>query len=376
MLSPFFNIILFTLGSLFADGPGADIVFAGDAMQHQAQIDAARRDDGMHDYSQCFSAVEAYIDAADYAVVNLETTIAGKPYTGYPCFSAPDSYLDALVDAGFDMMLTANNHTLDKRDKGLLRTIDCLDDRRVDHIGTYRNQQERDSVVPFVKVINGFRVAFLNYTYGTNGIKLTTPATVDYIDRTLMRGDISAARSAGAELIAVCIHWGNEYELLPASSQRALADFLIDEGVDIIIGSHPHVIQPMEMRYNAQGRKVLLVYSLGNFISNMKTRDTRGGAMVKVSLKRDADGRAVVDKADYRLVFTVPPSDGGNFRLVPVEKYYDATWKSQCKAFEASAENIFIHHNVDVLRDTTSFPDKKMSPIDRFFLKTFGGLQK
>lgn len=130
------------------------------------------------------------------------------------------------------------------------------------------------------------------------------------------------------------------------------------------------------MRYNAQGRKVLLVYSLGNFISNMKTRDTRGGAMVKVSLKRDADGRAVVDKADYRLVFTVPPSDGGNFRLVPVEKYYDATWKSQCKAFEASAENIFIHHNVDVLRDTTSFPDKKMSPIDRFFLKTFGGLQK
>ncbi len=376
MFSPLLNIILFTLGSFFNEEPKAEIVFAGDAMQHQAQIDAARRDGGVYDYSECFSAVEAYIDAADYAVVNLETPLGGKPYSGYPCFSAPDSYLDALADAGFDMMLTANNHTLDKRDKGLLRTIECLDDRGVDHIGTYRNRQERDSVLPLLRDINGFRVAFLNYTYGTNGIKLTTRAKVDYIDRTLMKSDISAARSAGAEIVAVCIHWGNEYELLPASSQRVLADFLVDEGVDMIIGSHPHVIQPMEMRHNVQGRNVLLVYSLGNFISNMKTRDTRGGAMVKVVLRRDADGRAIVDKADYRLVFTVPPVAGGNFRLVPVEKYHDATWKSQCRAFESSAENIFLHHNIDVLRDTTSFPEKKMSPIDRFFFKTFGRLQK
>ncbi len=376
MISPLLNIILFTLGSFFAEEPKAEIVFAGDAMQHQAQIDAARRDDGTYDYSECFSAVEAYVNAADYAVVNLETPLGGKPYSGYPCFSAPDSYLDALADAGFDMMLTANNHTLDKRDKGLLRTIDCLDGRGVDHIGTYRNLQERDSVLPLLKDINGFRVAFLNYTYGTNGIKLTTPAKVDYIDRPLMKSDIAAARSAGAEIVIVCIHWGNEYELLPASSQRTLADFLIDEGVDVIIGSHPHVIQPMEMRHNAHGRNVLLVYSLGNFISNMKTRDTRGGAMAKVVLTRDAEGRAVVDKADYRLVFTVPPAAGHNFRLVPVERYDGSAWKSQCKAFELSADNIFLRHNVGVMRDTTYFPEKKMSPIERFLFKTFGGLQK
>lgn len=115
-------IMLFTLSSLFSGNDGASIVFAYDAMQHKAQIDAAAKGGGVYDYSGCFDAIAPYVDAADYAVVNLETPLGGAPYTGYPCFSAPDSYADALVDAGFDLMLTANNHTLDKRDKGMVRT--------------------------------------------------------------------------------------------------------------------------------------------------------------------------------------------------------------------------------------------------------------
>lgn len=372
----FFAIMLFTLSSLFSGNDGASIVFAGDAMQHQAQIDAAKKGAGVYDYSGCFDAIAPYVDAADYAVVNLETPLGGAPYTGYPCFSAPDSYLDALTDAGFDLMLTANNHTLDKRDKGLVRTLDRLDAAGVDHIGTYRNSEERDSVLPLLRDINGFNVAFLNYTYGTNGISLRTAAVVDYIDRELIKSDIAKARSHGAEIVAVCIHWGIEYELLPSRQQKQLADFLVDSGADLVIGGHPHVVQPMEMRRNADGKKVLVVYSLGNFISNMKTRDTRGGAMLKVGLTRDADGIAAVDTATYRLVFAVPPVKGSNFRLVPAEKCDVAIWKPHCKAFEQAAENLFDKHNVGVSRDTTLIPSEKMSPIEIFLHKTFGTLQK
>lgn len=369
-------IMLFTLSSLFSGNDGASIVFAGDAMQHQAQIDAARRADGTYDYSGCFDAVAPYVDAADYAVVNLETPLGGKPYTGYPCFSAPDSYLDALTDAGFDLMLTANNHTLDKRDKGLVRTLDRLDAAGIDHIGTYRNREQRDSVIPLLRNICGFDIAFLNYTYGTNGITLRTPAVVDYIDRELIKSDIAKARERGAEIVIVCIHWGIEYDLLPSRAQKELADFLIDSGTDIVIGGHPHVVQPMEIRHKPDGKKALVVYSLGNFISNMKTRDTRGGAIVKVNLTRGDDGIAAVDTATYRLVFTVPPTAGSNFRLVPAEKCDNSTWRAHCKAFEQSAQSLFDKHNIGVTRDTTLIPSKKITPLEIFLLKTFGELKK
>ena len=302
------HLLLLSFVSMLFGSEKADIVFAGDAMQHKAQIDAASRGGGVYDYSDCFKALSPYISDADYAVVNLETPLGGEPYSGYPCFSAPDSYLDALTDAGFDMMLTANNHTLDKRDRGLVRTLDKLDERNVTHLGTYRNAAERDSVLPMIVDIAGFKVGFLNYTYGTNGITLSSDAVVDYIDRDKMGRELARSRSCGAELVAVCVHWGLEYQLLPSPAQRQLADFLVEQGVDMIIGGHPHVIQPMEMRRRADGSNVVVVYSLGNFISNMKTVDTRGGAMVKVNLERDAECRAPVASAGYRMVFTVSPA--------------------------------------------------------------------
>ncbi len=363
---PFY--IALSLMSLLMGGDKAEIIFAGDAMQHQGQIDAARNADGTYSYEGCFDAVSQYIRNADFAVVNLETPLAGKPYTGYPCFSAPDSYADALTNAGFDLLLTANNHCLDKRDRGLCRTIDVLEQKKVLHIGTYRNQAQRDSILPMVRNINGFKVAFLNYTYGTNGIPIQGDVVVDMIDRDKMASDISRARQAGAELVAVTVHWGNEYQLLPHRSQRELADFLIDQGVDMIIGSHPHVIQPMEIRHSDKYNKdVLLVYSLGNFISNMKTRDARGGAMVKVSLKRSDSGKAYVDGASYRLVFPIPPGDGyKNYRLVPVEDCPEGLWYNRCKAFETSAEAIFKKHNINVARDTVSIntsPTEKLTSV-------------
>lgn len=347
--------LLFSWISFLFGNSDAEIVFAGDAMQHKAQIDAARQPDGSHNYDDCFRLIAPYISNADYAVVNLEAALGGRPYTGYPCFSAPDSYPDALANAGFDLMLTANNHTLDRRDKGLVRTLDILDSKGISHVGTYRNKAERDSVLPLIVDIKGFKVAFLNYTYGTNGIPIQGKVIVDYIDKEQIKADVTKAQQKGAEIITVCIHWGNEYQLLPHSSQKSLAEYLCDLGVDLIIGGHPHVIQPMEMRYNKKyDKNILVVYSLGNFISNMKTRDTRGGALVKARLTRDYSGKARLDNACYRLVFTVPPTSATpNFQLVPVDRYNSGAWSSQCKAFTNSAENIFNRHNVNVPRDTT-----------------------
>lgn len=371
------GILLFTLSSLLPSTQKAEIVFAGDAMQHKAQLDAAYDpSDRTYDYHDCFIDIEPYITSADYAVVNLETPVGIRPYSGYPCFSAPESYVDALAFAGFDMMLTANNHTLDKRDKGLLKTLDVLDARQLAHLGTYRDKAERDSVSPLIVPIKGFKVAFLNYTYGTNGIEIQGAPVVNYINREKLRKEISQAREKGAEIVIVCVHWGNEYELLPTKGQTSLAEFLSSQGVDAIIGSHPHVIQPMEMRTNADGKPMLLVYSLGNFISNMKTRDTRGGALVKMTLSRDSLGKAQVEAANYRLVFTIPGKPGTNYRVVPVEQMYAPAWEGHAKAFERSAENIFNRHNKDVPRDTLPIVNKKITAAEIFLRKRFCELQK
>lgn len=336
-----------------------EIVFAGDAMQHSAQIDAARNADGSFSYDECFAEIKPYISNADYAVVNLETPLGGRPYTGYPCFSAPDSYLTALTNAGFDLMLAANNHTLDRRDKGLLRTIQQMEMQKTDYIGIYRDNIHREQHLPFIKNINGFKIAFLNYTYGTNGITIQKDVIVDYINKNVIKNDIDRARQSGAELIAVCIHWGDEYRLLPNSSQKEMANYLCQLGVDMIIGGHPHVIQPMELRYNPHTEKnTLLVYSLGNFISNMKTRDTRGGAILKVNISRSITGKASIDSASYRLVFTIPPGNGNrNFRLVPAEKHVSGTWATQCRQFINAAEDIFNRHNLNIRRDTTTITE-------------------
>lgn len=356
----YFAPIFISLVSFLLGKDEVEIVFAGDAMQHTAQIDASRNADGTHSYDECFANIADYVSSADYAVVNLETPLGGKPYRGYPCFSAPDSYSQALADAGFDMMLTANNHSLDRLDAGIARTLDVLDKQGIAHVGIYRNKAERDSVLPIIKDINGFKVAFLNYTYGTNGIEIKGDVVVDYIDRELIASDIARSREAGAEIVTVAIHWGNEYQLLPHSSQKSLADFLMDQGVDLIIGGHPHVIQPMEVRHSEKFNKdILLVYSLGNFISNMKTRDTRGGAMIKVKLTRDRNGIARFDNASYRLVFTMPPCDGNkNFILYPAEYCPNNEWRDKCEDFMRSAEAIFNKHNINVPLDTEIFQMK------------------
>lgn len=261
------------------------LLFVGDLMQHQAQIDAARTPDGRYDYSRCFSLVKEQISRADIAIGNLEVTLGGKPYQGYPAFSAPDEYLQSIKDAGFDILLTANNHCLDRGKKGLERTISMLDSLHIPYTGTYRNITERKQRYPLFFSKNGFRIALLSYTYGTNGIKASPPNIVNYIDKDIILQDIRSAQARRPDAIIACMHWGIEHQSLPNREQRELADWLLQQGVTHIIGSHPHVIQPMELRTDGI-QKHVVVYSLGNFISNMREKKTDGGLIFTLQLEK------------------------------------------------------------------------------------------
>ena len=335
--------------------PETTLVFVGDAMQHQAQLDKALElGNGVYDYSDCFALIQPAISEADYAVCNLEVPLGGPPnYSGYPCFSAPDSYAFSLKEAGFDMMLTANNHCLDRRGNAAIRTINALDSMELDHIGTYRSFEERDSLTPFIKDINGFKIAFLNYTYGTNGIQPDAGIEVAFIDKNKIKSEINKAKERGAEIIVVAMHWGIEYVLLETNVQEELAQFLIDNGVDIIIGGHPHVVQPMKVVHNGnEDKDVLVVYSLGNFISNMKTADTRGGAMVWVTITRDKNGNAVFNNAEYELLFAAKPEDKRNFRVITgwLEDSISSLQKPHWEIFKRGALKVFDTHNFNVPR--------------------------
>lgn len=358
-------ILLFSFLQWFtgATEPGgqqqADLLFVGDAMQHQAQLDEALRLGGgkYYDYSDCFTLIAPEVIAADYAVVNLEVPLGGGPrYSGYPCFSAPDSYAEALQNAGFDLFLTANNHCLDRGDAGVRRTVQALTRMGVDHTGTWHDAAERAATPPLVKNINGIKVGFANYTYGTNGIAPKAGAEIALIDRKAMAREVAALRKAGAEIVCVCIHWGVEYQLTEHPTQRETAQYLADLGVDLIIGSHPHVIQPMKVMHNAKNNKdVLVVYSLGNFISNMKTGPTRGGALVKVRLTRRPDGTVTWTNPVYDTFYSSKPcAELRNYQVIPswLSDLIPPAQRAWWDTFNNSAERIFSLHNVNVPRDT------------------------
>lgn len=334
-----------------------DMIFFGDAMQHGPQLQAALREGGgkSYDYSKCFSLIAPDIKQADYAVANLEVPLGGGPkYRGYPNFSSPDSYAQALKDAGFDMLLTANNHCLDSGDKAARRTLQALDSMKIDHIGTYHDAAQRAKLVPFIKEIKGTKIGFLNYTYGTNGIKPTAGMEVALIDREKIAQEMKATKQAGAEVLIVTVHWGVEYNQIENENQRQLADFMLANGADMIIGSHPHVVQPMKVvTDSAAGKKALVVYSLGNFISNQNDTDSRGGALVRTRLVRDADGKMKFHSADYDIFFTAKPEGANtNYRVVPSwqSSQIPAGQKKTFELFRRGALKIFDTYNIGVPR--------------------------
>lgn len=295
------------------------LLFVGDLMQHQAQIDAALQANDTYDYTHCFSLVKERISSADLAIGNLEVTLGGKPYHGYPQFSAPDEYLQAIKEVGFDILATANNHSLDRRRHGLERTLTLIDSAGIHSVGTYRNASDREERYPLIIEQNGIRIALLCATYGTNGIATTPPNIVNSLNREELATDIHTARTMKADAIIAFVHWGNEYQQQPSTEQRDLAQWLIAQGVDHIIGSHPHVIQPIELiPHTDYPTQHVVAYSLGNYISNMSIAHGDVGLVVELTLEKIAHTTRLKDLT-HHLVWTerASLSRNGDFRVIP-----------------------------------------------------------
>ena len=236
------------------------LLFAGDVMQHLPQVTAARRGDGF-DYRGVFACLRGRFRSADLVVVNLETTLTRTDrYTGYPCFRSPVALADALRDAGVDVAVLANNHCCDGSAAGVHTTVAELRRCGILHTGVFTDSLDRAANNPLWVERYGVRFALLNYTYGTNGIPVPAGVEVNLIDTARMAADLAAARRGAPDCVAVCIHWGNEYERRENAVQRHLAQFLRRHGTDLVVGSHPHVVQP----FDADSSHVVL-YSLGNF---------------------------------------------------------------------------------------------------------------
>lgn len=266
--------------------PGAvTLVFAGDIMGHSPQFNAAFNPASKsYHYESCFEQVRPYISKADFAIANLEVTLAGPPYEGYPRFSSPDALSDGLKYAGYDVLLTANNHIADRGRKGLERTLNVLNKRKFLFAGSYYNQAHRDSIYPLMMEKNGLRIALLNCTYSTNGIAVTAPNIVNRIDTIQIKKDIQKAQELAADIIIMAVHWGTEYALQASENQRNLARWMARNGIGLIIGSHPHVVQDAEVIQTEDGREVPVYYSVGNSISNQRKPHTDGGIMVKAEI--------------------------------------------------------------------------------------------
>lgn len=306
------------------------LLFVGDIMGHDSQIESAKIGEEQYDYAPCFQFVEGIIEKADLAIGNLELTLPGAPpYQGYPQFRSPNALASALRQAGFDMLVTANNHSNDAGLEGVVNTIQTLDDLGFYHTGTFQSAEEKEAYYPLIIYKHQFKLAFLNYTYGTNGLKTRSPSIVNLIDEKQIEGDLKTAKALQPDAIIVIMHWGNEYQLIESKEQRDLATKLFDWGADLVIGAHPHVVQPIReqeiARPGAAPKKGLVAYSLGNFISGQRRENTDGGMMLEIDLVKDlSTGETSLDDHNYIPVWRYIRKDRNGkqtFHVLPISSF-------------------------------------------------------
>ncbi|MDC1107056.1 CapA family protein, partial [Prolixibacteraceae bacterium] len=342
------------------------LTFVGDIMGHGAQIkDAAYHEvhfPKYNPYKHCFQYVKRYLSKSDFTIGNLEVTLAGAPYSGYPTFSSPVSLLEACCDAGIDVFALANNHVLDRGSRGLVRTTKKLEARNVPYMGAYRDTATRDSLSGLVLAKGAMRVGLLNYTYGTNGIVAKHPIVVNRIDTVLIGRDIDLLREKNVDEIVVMLHWGNEYQLKPSKTQRRLASYLHRKGIRIIIGSHPHVVQPID--WNKKEQK-LCVYSLGNFISNQRECPKDIGLIVHITLSKGGKG-TVIEDVSYQTTYVhrYAQGDGYGFTVLPCSyigkdtiAYYNSHFRSKANRDEMFIRNKLSSSKARYLQYADQFDD-------------------
>lgn len=284
-----------------------NLAAVGDLLMHLPVVNSTW--DGTsqtYDFDRLFTEIQPLLSSFDYTVANLETRLAGpaRGYHGYPLFNTPDDLAPAIRRLGVDLLTTANNHSLDMGWAGIVRTLDKLDEAQVPHIGTYRTAAERQA--PFLAEVNGIRLGIVNYTATTNGLPLPPdhPYAVALLDESQVSTDLARLRTANPDLIIAIVHWGTEYLREPDASQRHWAKHLATLGVDLIIGQHPHVVQPIEQlessSVDAEPHHCYVAYSVGNFISNQRWRYSDSGIILHVGITRDARrGSTIISSLTY-----------------------------------------------------------------------------
>ncbi len=321
----------FLTSPLNAAPVGSELKFAvvGDLMGHDEQIKSAYDPDcKCYDYTSVFEDTAPIFQKADLAIGNLEVTLPGKPekYKGYPLFGSPDAYAEAMCNAGFDVLTLANNHTVDTGKEGVLRTHKIVHKLGMLGLGVHPESKKKEqSPIPVVEK-NGFRIAMLNYTYGTNGIPVPPGLEINHIHPERIRKDLQRASSMNVDLKMVFFHFGAEYTRQPNHYQKQMVETAVQAGADIVIGGHPHVLQPFEKRYvkgaNGKLRPVLIAYSLGNFVSHQIRRYTDGGMIFQFTVVQGDDGLLIKD-VDYVPVLVYIDHSGKRsvYRVLPVEQY-------------------------------------------------------
>ena len=340
----------------------ATIAATGDILMHKPCINPGKQADGSYDFAPYFAHVQDYVGRADYAVANLETTLAGLDggykYSGYPNFNCPDGIVSSLKAAGFDMLLTANNHTYDTQTLGFFRTQQVIAENGMDHIGT-KPDAESDSYL--IKEINGIRIGMINYTYETNShpdkVDLNGGADLKENEKGLinvflkddvegfskdLEKNIADMRADGAEAIVLYIHWGEEYQTKQNSQQKKMAQAACDLGVDVIVGGHPHVIQPIDLleSKNDPGHKTVCLYSTGNALSNqrlgnisyVKTAHTEDGILFSFSFAKYSDGTVRVENVEllplWVNMYTSKETGKVVYDILPLDDQVE-DWKNQ-----------------------------------------------
>ena len=293
----------------------------GDVMMHSAQIEKADVGDGSYDFSSYFRLLEDTIGSADIAVANMEFTLSGKPYSGYPCFSAPDSYAQYLADVGFDVFLAANNHIFDKGGSGAGRTAEIygtMEEKGLIRLtGLASDQESRDRSTPLLIRRKGIRLAFVNFTYGTNCGSGTHWPRTNYIGEEQMLKAALEKAEAEADITVALPHWGNEYELIHSQAQERKAEWLAANGADVIIGAHPHVVQD-----TGAINGVPVIYSLGNAVSNMSAANTQLELMVTLRVTVDGNGDIrMLPLEETWLWCSRPGGFSDDYTVIPVEKF-------------------------------------------------------
>ena len=302
----------------------------GDIMCHNSQYkDAYNSTTGSYDFSYVFTDIKEYINSADISIGNLETTFAGKEkgYSNYPRFNTPEQLATNLKDVGIDVVSTANNHCMDTNYTGLVSTLKYLDEAEIGHTGTNETLEKQKEIL--VKDINGIKIAFLSFTYGTNGIPIPKDKSfaVNLIDEDLILQQIKLAKQEEPDLICANMHWGIEYQLKQNPEQEKLAELLFENGVDIILGSHPHVLQPMEKKTikleDGTTKNCFVIYSLGNFMSGQTKENTRSSVILNIDITKNGEsGKTVLNKVEYIPIYMYKSSTGTiqKYKVLDIEK--------------------------------------------------------